>query len=208
MKSHFILSLMLSLFLLPACSKPQKVSIETLKVLEEYEGAEYVLISAQWLSDGIIARTDNKIIAGKELLSQLYSLNEYSIHENGITIGRAVFDESNCSFHGQIQIAYPVQEFGKGSLSEHPSKKAIPFVFTSYYFPIPYTVSYAGIISHEDYSAPKGFDELDERGYLSCTIDSLSPETIEIVYSNILVPDFLTDSFLLGRVKMTYTRNN
>ena len=194
--------------LLSSCNSPKKVSVEALKTLEEYEGVAYELYSIEWQGENVVARTYNKALSGRELLPQLNMLGGYRVLSNGLKFSRARLDEEKVEYQGAIEIDYPVQDYANGhdAIDSKPSEVASAFVFNSYAFQIPYVVDYRGTISCSKYSAPSKTSDLDEKGYLSCSVETLSHDEVVIMIPSFLVPDFITDTFLTGPIKLTYKR--
>lgn len=202
---YFVLAVMV---LLSSCNSPKKVSVEALKTLEEYEGVEYELRAFEWQGNGVIARTDNKELSGKDLLTQLNKLELYRMQNNGLKFSRAGLDEEKAEFRGSIEVNFPVQDYSNGneSMDSKPSEVASTFSFNSYWFQIPYVVDNTGKISGGEFSAPAKSTELDEKGFLSCSVETLSHDEVVIMIPGFLVPDFITDTFLTGPIKLTYKR--
>ena len=200
------------IILLSGCQKFGNVSIEALNTLAQYEDSVYDLQSIAWEGKAV-SRTRNVNLYGRELFMQLSTLSEYNSVRKDLHINRAVFSEKDNCFYGEIELSMPIQSYAWSEEDSHerPSELTYErFFFSNYFISFSYKVDNNGLFTVTDssYIAPDANDECpySEMRYLDCTIKNYSENIFVVEFPEYCVPDFRTDTFVKGKVTMTYTR--
>jgi|GEM_PF-6534841 len=200
------------IILLSGCTKSGGVSIEALNTLAQYEDSVYDLQSIAW-GGKAVSRTRNANLCGNELFMQLSTLDEYNSVRKDLRINRANFSEKDNCFYGKIELSMPIQSYvwSEDDPHERPSELTYErFFFSKYFISFSYKVDNNGLFTVTDssYIAPDANDECpySEMRYLNCTIKNYSHQVFVVEFPEYCIPDFRTDTFVKGKVTMTYAR--
>ena len=203
------------MLLIAGCSKPKEADTDILEVLARYENAEFVLQSMDWGGDNAVSVTSDVSGKSKHLLPQYMTLQNYCDpfqHSKGLVFSSVRQSQPEDDFTGTIEVTLIVQEFMEDTYNK---ERNIPSViasfpgFSTFFIHFKYRISPEGELSYDSHYEGGRVDEYLEystRNHLDADIVELSDEKVVISFPDYLIPDFCTDSFLTGKVVMTYVR--
>lgn len=117
------------------------------------------------------------------------------------------YQKESDSYSGALEIIQLVGAYSTSSdLTQNPSEVIGGSLgFQSFFIVIPYTVTSEGDVVFDEYVCQSKDDKYtSEADHLNCHVESFTPEEVVVVFPDYLLPDFSTDSFRTGKVKMVF----
>ena len=209
-KTSLLFIVIVSMLSLASCVK--QVNRVALEALANVENMSFNLVEMTWEGDTPIlsvntdyGNADYNILWQRETSTRYMDMVQFSGYGLQSSSGR--YDKNTDGYSGGLSICQIVCEYDTLSdLSQKPSDVFIKEqYFGTFFISIPYTVSKNGDIEFGEYvyQGQKN-NTTNEREHLNCHVDSFSPEQVVVVFEDYLLPDFSTDSFRTGKVKMVF----
>lgn len=211
--SHKLLSITLMLCLASCVNRIDRMAWQT---LSEIEGQSFSLSEMTWEETMPILSvriSSEDVSAGKDILQQRMLLHDFHLARRGNECSFSIskYDKQTGSYSGDISIAaYTLGYMVDSGFTQKPSEIiAEPQGFGLFYIPIEYTVSKSGELSFTSYNkSPESSGYTQEIDHLSCEIEEFTGDSICVVFPDYLLPDFITDCFYTGKVRMVFKRND
>ena len=203
------------MLLIAGCSKPKEADTDILEILAGYENAEFVLQSMDWEGNNDVSVTSDVSGKSKHLLPQYMTLQNYCDpfqHSSGLVFSSVRQSQPEDDFGGTIDVMLVVEDFMEDTYSKERNIPSIiaPFsLFSTFSIQFKYRISPEGELSYDSHYEGGRVDEYSDystKNHLTADIVELSDEKVVISFPDYLIPDFCTDSFLTGKVVMTYVR--
>ena len=204
-----------ALLLAAGCVKPKEADTDILEVLARYENAEFVLQSMDWGGDNEVSVMPDVRGKSKHLLPQYMTQTNYAAlfkFTKGLVFSSVRQSQPEDDFTGSIQVMLIVQDFTEDIYNKErniPSIIATGSYYSNFTIQFRYRISPEGELSYDSHYEGGRVDEYYDystKNHLDADIVELSDEKVVISFPDYLIPDFCTDSFLTGKVVMTYVR--
>lgn len=186
--------------------------------LATIEDLDYDLTSVTWEEDFPIQCTMEIEESGYDILAQLQQCVNYSSVVSTFSYsttkelhtGKAAYDKDKHLYKGSITAMYLAYSHGTIKLEDNPkpSEYESPIgLFGLDYAIIPYTVSEDGTFSADTYLASTFYDKTtSQMNHISCYLESIEDGKVVIIFPEFITPDFATDKYYVGKVKMVYSK--
>lgn len=182
------------------------------------EDLDYELTSVTWEEDFPIQCTQEIEESGYDILAQIKKCANYSaaispykyLSTKELHTGKAAYDKDARLYKGSITAMYIAYSHGTIKLEDNPkpSEYESPIVLFGICFAIiPYTVSEDGTFSADTYLASTFYDKTtSQMNHISCYLESIEDGKVVIIFPEFITPDFATDKYYVGKVKMVYSK--
>lgn len=186
-----------------------------LSTLSEIEGKKFSLSELTWEETMPILSVNmpDAVSAGYDVLLQRMSTQGFQavLRGNECNSSFTKYDKGTGSYHGDIAVTVYCCGYSVDTGFNHKPSELITAdpQFGVFYLTMEYTVSKDGTLTFDTYNQKveqSGYTQ--ESDHLSCHVDEFTGDSMSIVFPDYLLPDFVSDSFYVGQVKMVFRRND
>lgn len=186
-----------------------------LGVLSEIEGKSFSLSGMTWEGERPILSVNmpDQVSSGYDVLLQRMSTQGFQAVRcgNECTLSFTKYDKETGNYHGDIDVTvYYCGYMVDTGFNQKPSEliEADP-QFGVFSLTLEYTVFKDGTLTFSPYNQEvrqSGYTQENE--HLSCHVDEFTGDSMSVVFPDYLLPDFISDRFYVGEVKMVFSRND